>query len=64
MKKKIISLLLVFMLCQSLGGCGNSGGDGKTTCRNCGRKTSLVAGFGYCNSCYEGFNDWQKRTYN
>lgn len=29
-------------------------------CRNCGRKTELVAGFGFCYTCYEGFTDWQE----
>lgn len=64
MKKKILPLILVLILCLSLGACGSSGGNGITSCRNCGRKKNLVPGFGYCSSCYEGFNDWQKRTYN
>lgn len=38
----------------------SSSGD---RCRNCGRKTDLVAGFGYCYSCYEGYNNWQKEYY-
>ena len=29
-------------------------------CRNCGRKTSLVAGYDYCSDCYESFVDWQE----
>lgn len=36
-------------------------GDGKTTCRNCGRRPVTV--MGYCEDCYEGFNDWYKDTY-
>ena len=33
-------------------------GDGVNTCRICGRRTSLVAGFGMCGECYYDFNDW------
>ena len=39
------------------GGSNNSHGE---KCRNCGRKTELVAGFDYCYDCYEGFVDWQE----
>ena len=42
---------------------GNRGGDGKNTCKNCGRSTSLVPGYGYCIDCYEGFTDWQEDYY-
>ena len=38
-------------------------GDTKEGCRNCGRTTDLVPGFGYCEDCYEGFVDWQERTW-
>lgn len=60
--KKTLSLILVFALCLSLCACGGGGGrgDGINTCRNCGRDTTLVAGFGFCGSCYEGFVEWQK----
>lgn len=61
--KKFIALLLAVVLCFSLCACGgSSGGDGKSTCRNCGRKTSLVAGYGYCSTCYKGFKDWQNKN--
>ena len=34
--------------------------DDAEKCRNCGRETDLVAGFGFCYDCYEGFVDWQE----
>ena len=37
--------------------------DGENKCRNCGRTEDLVPGFGYCEDCYEGFVDWQDRTW-
>ena len=37
--------------------------DSSEKCRNCGRKKDLVAGFDYCYDCYEGFADWQDRTW-
>lgn len=38
----------------------SSHNDNSEKCRNCGRKTDLVAGFDYCYDCYEGFVDWQE----
>ena len=32
-------------------------------CRNCGRNEPLVAGFDFCDDCFEGFTDWQKDNY-
>lgn len=54
--------LCLFYSCGSSRG-GGQRGDGVNTCRNCGRKTDLVAGFGFCGICYEGFNDWQKTSW-
>ena len=60
--KRVLALLLSIMLCFSLCACGQNGGDGKNSCRNCGRKTSLVAGYGYCSTCYKGFKQWQNNN--
>lgn len=61
--KKIIALLLAIAMCLSFCACGgNKGGDGKTTCKNCGRKKSLSYA-GYCSTCQEGFDKWQDRYY-
>ena len=61
--KKILIILVVFIFCVSFialiancsgcSGCGHSGGDGKTTCKNCGKKE--VVALGYCRRCYDGF---------
>lgn len=64
--KYVITVALVLVLANVVNSCGSSGGqrgDGVNTCRNCGRETDLVAGFGYCGNCYEGFVDWQNRTW-
>ncbi len=62
--KKIIALFLALIICFSFAACGGSSsrGDGKSSCKNCGRSGSIVAGYGYCYSCYEGFTDWQDRN--
>ena len=60
----IAIIVVVVLLIAMVGSCSgsSSGGDGKSTCRNCGRKKPLVAGYGYCSTCYEGFRDWQKNN--
>ena len=64
--KKVLLCIFILLICLSVVMCfaEDSGGDGKTTCRNCGRAKKLVPGVGYCSSCYDGFRDWQERTYN
>ena len=52
----IISVILIPLLLSD-------GGDTKEGCKNCGRTTELVPGFGYCEDCYAGFVDWQERTW-
>lgn len=60
MKKKLsraISLIValiscLFLLCS----CGDRHGDGKTSCKNCGR--SQVYALGFCKSCYNSFIDY------
>lgn len=63
--KKLLSLLLLFALVLSLFACSGGGnrGDGVTSCKNCGRKSTLVPGYGYCSRCFESFNKWQNETY-
>lgn len=56
-------VLLIFMFALFSGGDSGSRGDGKETCRNCGRDKPLSY-MGYCSTCQEGFNEWQERYYN
>ncbi len=49
----IFAIILLFKISSS-----SSNGDGVNTCKNCGR-SPVVAGFGYCGDCYDGFTDWQ-----
>lgn len=69
MGKIIVSMILVFAviigICVLIRGCSDDNsstqrGDGVKTCRNCGR-SPVVAGFGYCDNCYDGFVDWQEK---
>lgn len=39
---------------------GHSGGNGKSSCRNCGREASLT--MGYCSSCFEGYVEWSQEN--
>ena len=56
-----IAVIIIFTIVGgSIDNHGGSGGNSGEKCRNCGRKTDLVAGFGYCYDCYEGFVDWQE----
>jgi len=57
----IIAIILTLLI--GLVGCGSSGGDGKSTCRNCGRSKPLSYA-GFCSTCQKGFEEWQDRTYN
>ena len=55
----VIGAVIGIFLLSSLGTCsGSSGGDGITTCKNCGK--SEVVSFGFCGRCADGFLDWQK----
>ena len=55
-----IFVLLIFLLSMCNGDSG--GGDGKSSCRNCGRNKPLSS-MGYCSTCQEGFNKGQDRYY-
>ena len=37
------------------------GGDGVTTCKNCGRREVVV--FGMCENCADGFLHWHNKNY-
>ena len=55
----IVLVLILVSIVGCFGDCGeSSGGDGKSSCRNCGR--SSVYALGYCKSCYKGFRNWQE----
>ncbi len=54
----ILCVALLLSCFLSLTGCGDSGGDGKTSCKNCGRKS--VKALGFCDRCYKSF---MKYTY-
>lgn len=56
----IVLIIAIILGLASCGSGGHSGGDGKSTCRNCGREKSLSY-MGFCSTCQEGFNEWQKK---
>ena len=59
---KIIAVIVViafFIVLVVASYSGDSGGNGTTTCRNCGRSPVVYAGF--CEDCGEGFLDWQRK---
>lgn len=58
----IILIIAIIIGLASCGSSGHSGGDGKSTCRNCGRNRTLSSS-GYCSTCQKGYNDWQVRQY-
>ena len=58
-----VILVAIFSVKTIFSSLFKDGGDGINTCRNCGRETSLVSGFGFCGNCYEGFVDWQENNW-
>lgn len=58
-----VILIIVIAIIIGMASCGGnssgSRGDGKKTCRNCGREKPLSS-IGYCSICQEGFDDWQR----
>ena len=58
----ILIMVVLFILCSVMGdSCGKIEGDGKSSCRVCGR--SPVTEFGYCERCTEDFLDWHNEYY-
>ncbi len=57
MKKIFIFCIVVLMsLISTMFVACSDGGDGKSSCLNCGRKS--VYALGYCKTCYKGFIDF------
>ena len=61
--KKFLIIILSILMCFSMfaiTGCGSSGGssrgDGKTSCKNCGRNS--VYALNFCKRCYDSFMDY------
>ena len=54
-------LLVVINPVNSFMASSGRGGDGVTTCKNCGRRG--VEAFGYCERCADGFLDWHNKNY-
>ncbi len=52
----ILCLVLVCACLFSLMSCGDNSGDGKSSCKACGR--SPVYDLGYCKRCYKSFMDF------
>ena len=61
-KKITMVLAIIFSCCflgfcfLSCGDCSGGGGNGKTSCKNCGRNS--VYSMGFCKSCYESFYEF------
>ncbi len=58
----IVLIFAIIVGLASFGSCGNSGGDGKSTCRNCGRNKPLSY-MGLCSTCQKGFDEWDEKNY-
>ena len=69
MKEKIQSIVVVLIVLLLLfglgsiifGGCEDNGGDGKSSCKNCGRSSVYASGF--CKRCYESYIDYLNERY-
>ena len=62
--KEIISFIILLILITALigscfGGCETEGGDGVSSCKNCGRGSVYFMGF--CKRCYDGFYNYNKK---
>ena len=58
----IITIVIAFILAFATFGDSNKGGDGKSTCRNCGRQKKLSSA-GYCSTCQKGYDEWLDEYY-
>ncbi len=52
----ILSLVVLLSFTISITGCDDGGGDGITSCKNCGR--TPVYALGFCKTCYKGFANY------
>lgn len=61
MKKVMRLLVIVVIIIMSFSilfatGCCNFGGDGSSSCKNCG--SSSIYALGFCRRCYNSFHDY------
>ena len=54
-----IAILIGVISCFAFCSIGGKGGDGITTCKNCGKEEVVL--FGMCGRCADGFLDWHDK---
>lgn len=57
-----IALALIILSSIICSGSSKGKGDGKTSCKNCGKKS--VYALGFCKSCYESFYEYTYKNKN
>lgn len=64
LKKAIVGIIVIVLICAIMGisdGCeSDAGGDGKSSCKICGR--SSVFAYGYCEDCFNDYMDWREEN--
>ena len=61
----VLMIIMVVVLTTSIQSCREKdrGGDGISSCKNCGRKQKHLK-IGYCDSCYESWEEWMDNPEN